>query len=769
MSNEYDKDDKANQSQPLKIASKAPEEARPLSTIRVFQSEPALPATQQAQWQFGDWNSLARLSLQDIEHVEAKTQMALITAAAQLQLGNTDLAKQLIYQARQWGAPQGLCIRILASSAYNTLGKARLILNDTDLATNHFKISVALSTPGTDTQLITPMRLAHQAMQLGITPDQISNWSLLLAQSQQTDTAITDASKASPVIQSLQAKLGQLLQQVVSQSFDMSLDGIAVFEQKDPFLPGKLALALAYWITEHPASDARTLERCQAFHKISSWTQEIRSQTWGIDFYLRALCKLKQANLLEKCLSNEELSTLKKQLDWRSFVDKETYVLKNRPNNFYGVAYSIAYHRYELGWEEAKYSDALLDKIVNHYQTSAGEFGFADETEGKGRYDRYSFLLITEIAHRFRESGLPLSTRLKRLLKNSADYVLINLNKDGNGFQYGRSIGAYGDTAFMEILSAAAWFNVLDSQEQAMAYHFCCLTTEKFLNYWWDSERGSVNLWEEGRTTEAYRGKHRILGENFSLIHQHIYTHQVWERLGFIPADCDDNVFCGWLTTLPKASLTWFHKGQQDDNQQAVLTWRDEDIIYTIPLVNGEQYYDYSTYLPTPYTNKGIQGIPDLQIALLVPKIYIKDNKQLMPISNFQNINLQKTEEVYCLTWENKALVEVGKKQPVVWKGISSKSQVFLTPGKIVRQDNFFGELEKIVSIKTEWLNAHDIFINKHHDNLIEFKNSKFGKIIFNGYNEVAINAKVVSFKPKQPSTERVVVSWCLSNSNLVD
>ncbi len=53
------------------------------------------------------------------------------------------------------------------------------------------------------------------------------------------------------------------------------------------------------------------------------------------------------------------------------------------------------------------------------------------------------------------------------------------------------------------------------------------------MDFWFDPDMGSVNLWEHGRRTDAYRGKHRILGENLSLARQYIYTSAIWDQLGF--------------------------------------------------------------------------------------------------------------------------------------------------------------------------------------------------------------------------------------------
>jgi hypothetical protein len=719
------------------------------SVTKVYHREPVVSAAHQTQWQFGDWSSLQNLPISEIEKSEAKMQLVLIVAVAHLQEGGQTQAQRYIKQARQWGASRELCARILISGAYNSLGRISLINQDSLSATKHFSESVSLGTPGIDSRLVMPIRMVHQAMQLDMDPEQIKDWQLLLTKSQSKNKTLNhDRDLPISLSQQLMERLDQLLNQLVNEGQGMILDGVAVFDQKDPFLPGKLAMALAYWATEYSPSDACTQERCQAFQHITAWTKGIKVQSWGIDFYLRALWSLQQAGLLHKCLNMETLASLKKQLDWRSFVNKESYSLKNKPSNFYGVAYSIAYHRYQLGWEGPEHADALLDKIIEHYQSTAGEFGFADETNGKGRFDRYSFLLIAEIAHRFREADLPLPERMQGWLKNSANYVLINLNKEGDGFQYGRSIGAYGDTAFLEILSAAAWFGVLGKQEQKMAYHFSFLCTQKFLNYWWDNTRSSVNLWDEGRTTDKYRGKFRILGENFSLIHQHLYTHRIWKELGFSPDHMSDQAYSDWLDNLPRATLTWFNQVTGNEGQQALFTWRDGDCIFNLPLVNGETYYEHSAYLPTPYSSAGIQAVPDSLTPILIPRVKLKTGEELLPVCSFRDIKMTQEEDGALLSWEQEALILSGCETPTEYKGLSISTTFEFKRGSIKRRDRLSGcQLRAVENVSLEWPNAPLVEKINHADRIVIFESPCFEKMSFLGYERINNGLKVI-YKP---------------------
>lgn len=56
------------------------------------------------QWQFGDWESLANLQRDTLQHHPDRAKLALLAAAGQQQLGNTEQARQFTRLATQWGA-----------------------------------------------------------------------------------------------------------------------------------------------------------------------------------------------------------------------------------------------------------------------------------------------------------------------------------------------------------------------------------------------------------------------------------------------------------------------------------------------------------------------------------------------------------------------------------------------------------------------------------------------------------------------------------------
>jgi hypothetical protein len=147
--------------------------------------------------------------------------------------------------------------------------------------------------------------------------------------------------------------------------------------------------------------------------------------------------------------------------------------------------------------------------------------------------------------------------------------MLARIHADGEGFEYGRSLGPYGETAITEVLTAAAVLGILTDQEKELAYAYATRAAQRFVDFWLTS--GSVDLWGQGRRTDAYRGEFRRLGENLSLAHQFIYTNALWNSLGYKDREPNKD-FADILNQLPKQSITWFARGPFD---RVLLTRRD--------------------------------------------------------------------------------------------------------------------------------------------------------------------------------------------------
>lgn len=482
----------------------------------------------------------------------------------------------------------------------------------------------------------------------------------------------------------LRPQVEALLGDLVAEGRDYQLDGVAVFEASDKFLPGKIAIGMAHLITATDETDPALEERLEAFRSLSVLTLEDPNDTWGIYYYLSALHELKKAGRLDRAIDPATLARLRERLDWRTFVRQPELTLIDLPNNYYGVAFSVARLRFLLGWEDASASEALLEKTLQHFRDYSGEYGFADETDGEGRFDRYSVLLIGEIAQRFIEMDLTPPADVTTWLRKSVDVILPRLNLRGEGFEYGRSIGAYGETALVEVLSAAAALGVLTDQEQAMAYAYSSRVAARYVDFWLDSGTGSVNLWDHGRRTDAYRGKHRILGENLSLSHQLIYTSAIWNRLGLTDATPDAG-YGAWLARRPRSTTTWFSRGEYD---RVLVTYRDGERLIGLPLINGgPTQHMHTPYFPIPFSPGVLSGVADETFPQLIPRLTLRDGTRLSPLAWFKSVEITDTGDRTVVTYSQDTWDRMGEIAPVADPRANSRTFYELMPGTIRRTD----------------------------------------------------------------------------------
>jgi len=491
-----------------------------------------------------------------------------------------------------------------------------------------------------------------------------------------------------PMNQSVQGRvrpqIEALLEALAAEGRDYRLDGVEVFEAQDKFLPGKIASGMAHVLVATSRDDPAFAERLAAFRRLSELTLEDPNDSWGIYYYMSALHELQGAGLLEEAISPQTLARLRERLDWRAFVREPELTLINLPNNYYGVAFSIARLRFLLGWEDASASEALLAKTLQHFRDYSGEYGFADETSGEGRFDRYSVLLIGEIAQRFIETGVEPPPEVRTWLRKSVDMMLPRLNMRGEGFEYGRSIGVYGETAFLEVLTAAAALDVLTDEEKAMAYVFSSRVAARYVDFWLDSGTGSVNLWDHGRKTDAYRGKHRILGENLSLAHQLIYTNAIWNRLGMTDA-APDAGFEAWLDRRPTSMTTWFARGDYD---RVLVTYRDGDRVIGLPLINGgPTQHMNSPYFPIPFSPGVLAGAADETFPQLVPRLTLPDGSMLMPLSYFKDVAVAEDGARTTVSYRQDELDRMGEEAPRPDTRATIQTRYVLEPGAVTRSD----------------------------------------------------------------------------------
>jgi hypothetical protein len=120
------------------------------------------------QWQFGDWDSLAKLDRDTLQHHPDRAKLALLATAGRLQTDNAAEARQFIRLAQDWGVGKKLVSQILIAGVHNSIGRAAAIGNHQHRALEHFEDAISIGTPGCDTRLFTDARRSRQLNQLGI-------------------------------------------------------------------------------------------------------------------------------------------------------------------------------------------------------------------------------------------------------------------------------------------------------------------------------------------------------------------------------------------------------------------------------------------------------------------------------------------------------------------------------------------------------------------------------------------------------------------------
>jgi hypothetical protein len=476
----------------------------------------------------------------------------------------------------------------------------------------------------------------------------------------------------------------RMLAQLAIQGRGLTIQGDPVFDGRDAFLPGKIAVSLADFLIATPRDDPRFSESLSAFRKIALLTVDDANDSWGAYYYISALDMLRQSGLLTDAVDRPTLAKLRVKLDWRTFVDADNYTLIDHANNYYCVAFGIARLRARMGWESGDAADQLFAKLRDHYQRYSGANGFADETDGEGRYDRYSVLLAGELAHHFLESGGRPPQDVLNWLRKSVDVMLVRMHVNGEGFEYGRSLGPYSETAIIEVLTSAAVLGILTDREKELAYAYAARAARRFTDFWVDQTSGSVDLWDKGRRTDAYRGKFRRFGENLSLVHQFMYTNALWNSLGYKDKKPLED-FASALNQLPKQSVTWFARGPFD---RVLLTRRDGAHVIGLPLISGGAgQHMHSPYFPIPFSRGMLSGVADGSRPMLLPQFQFSDGSTVMPLAFIRDVSITTGPRRTTVRYRQTQLDRLGADSPVADDRLSLSTTYVFESGRITRTD----------------------------------------------------------------------------------
>jgi hypothetical protein len=117
------------------------------------------------QWKFGDWQSLIKITKEQLEHHPEREKLAILIAAGHFQIGAIAVAKEFTQTAMAWGCSQRLVSQILIAGVHNSLGRAAVLSEEPDRALGHFKEAITVGAPKSEATLFVQARAAEQTRQ----------------------------------------------------------------------------------------------------------------------------------------------------------------------------------------------------------------------------------------------------------------------------------------------------------------------------------------------------------------------------------------------------------------------------------------------------------------------------------------------------------------------------------------------------------------------------------------------------------------------------
>lgn len=175
--------------QPLPVSAEIPTALLLHSTESAGQAVPYnenLLEQARTQWQLGDWQSLARLDRETLQHHPDRAKLALLAAAGRLEMGQAAEAKPFLRLAQDWGVSKKLISQILVASLHGTLGRAHVIRGIEDKACEHFEAALRIAQADVDRPLLAESRVVRESTALGLLPQaaKLMSTQLKVAQSQ---------------------------------------------------------------------------------------------------------------------------------------------------------------------------------------------------------------------------------------------------------------------------------------------------------------------------------------------------------------------------------------------------------------------------------------------------------------------------------------------------------------------------------------------------------------------------------------------------------
>lgn len=120
------------------------------------------------QWQFGEWQALAALDANALNHHPDRARLALLAAAGCAQTGQIPQAQKLARKSVDWGADRDLVKRLLLSGVHNSLARAAALAGQDKRVRRHFEDALNVGVPGGAAPMAVRARAESELTQIGL-------------------------------------------------------------------------------------------------------------------------------------------------------------------------------------------------------------------------------------------------------------------------------------------------------------------------------------------------------------------------------------------------------------------------------------------------------------------------------------------------------------------------------------------------------------------------------------------------------------------------
>ena len=425
---------------------------------------------------------------------------------------------------------------------------------------------------------------------------------------------------------------------------DTVIEGVRVLDEPEKFVHGALVNATAQlYIHYVKTGDARAEQTLGRLNRFIGFIKDQPCKTWGKLSILRALGSLKDASLLDS-IAPETLEMLKIKTDYSDFFDKENMLLKGHASNYNQVAMACAGFRELVGFENDGYCDAIKEKLLGIMSSGAVD-GWMDENVPFGRFDRYSMLVTSELSDTLDSVHKPFPDSAAENLRKMAKICVFMANKKGDGINYGRSLSCHGDCACVEALASAFRRGLVEEQDKDVALAYSVKILEKTLNFWYNSEKRSFDIWWNGRSTNRYRQSHRVLEVNLDMAMHLLTTLTNFELSGLADTEPKD--------VIPSPEK-WealeipFKLGKEETAKTFVF--RKKDTLVMLPLIGIGLMYKASAYQPYPAICGVLEAAPEAKMPFLVPEYTLANGSKARPIQYYDSAVLTSEDDKLTVT-----------------------------------------------------------------------------------------------------------------------